>query len=903
MPHNRKKHLCPCGKEYAHMGSLIRHRKACSTYNSSNTGKKPIVCGEADCKFQYINVLGLKQHLTKEHGFVFTEEEKTFVSRGEFQEWKDDLERDTNYSFYKSKTALRTEGTVEYYYCNRSGQCKVTSSVKCPARMTATTLPDGTVNLCFCSTHYGHPTQLCDIRLPKGDREDIAENIQERKPGNVCMELDCEFRYLTVHEFCHHLRKVHGFVLTEEEKTFGSRVDFQQWKDNLERDTNASFYKKNTSFLTDGTVEYYYCNRSGQYKGASSGIRKCKSQGTCKINTNCTARMKAKTLSDGAVHLYVCYTHYGHDAQLCHIRIPKRDREDIAENLQEGIPAKKIVKRLFASEVLSLERKHLVTNKDISNIASAYRIDRIQRHSEDHISVDSHILEDLEMEKSSVILYKRQQEGAFTHPPDLQHKLNKEDFVLGIMSNFQMKMFQKFGNKIVCLDCTHGTNGYDFHLITILVIDDFSESVPVAWMISNKETTCVLTIFFSQVRKIAGAVSTKVIMSDKGPQYYKSWVNAFDCKVNAKKLLCIRHVVKDWKENLRSIHDKNVADQMYKTLTLLLEEQDSKIFEKLLNKMLLTMDESEKTTSFLEYFRKEWVPCKEQWAKCFRLHSGITTNMCLDRCHRSIKYEYLDGKKNKTVDELYVALNEMAQELARKRLVKLEKGKTMWKVTQFHNRHRKALTLPISLVKQMSSTKWTVSSQITINETTTASNPLVYVVEKKDANCEKPCHLYCEQCKICLHDYSCNCPDSATKSMICKHIHLVVIHTKNSGNDSEHVMDAIMANDDLQCDASEFSGNESPSSSPDHVATSLVGTASVLESLNIGKSHMKEQTDVLRMKQELINAAHMICDEVQNGSAEDMDLLTAARNQITAGISVLNLIKSRTSTPASKSSV
>jgi len=39
-----------------------------------------------------------------------------------------------------------------------------------------------------------------------------------------------------------------------------------------------------------------------------------------------------------------------------------------------------------------------------------------------------------------------------------------------------------------------GTTAYDFQLITVLVTDDYDEGIPVAWLISNKETA-VLRVF------------------------------------------------------------------------------------------------------------------------------------------------------------------------------------------------------------------------------------------------------------------------------------------------------------------------------------------------------------------------------------------------------------------------
>ena len=44
----------------------------------------------------------------------------------------------------------------------------------------------------------------------------------------------------------------------------------------------------------------------------------------------------------------------------------------------------------------------------------------------------------------------------------------------------------QFRTEAICMDSTHGTNMYDFHLISILVLDDFEERVTVCWIISNR---------------------------------------------------------------------------------------------------------------------------------------------------------------------------------------------------------------------------------------------------------------------------------------------------------------------------------------------------------------------------------------------------------------------------------
>lgn len=61
--------------------------------------------------------------------------------------------------------------------------------------------------------------------------------------------------------------------------------------------------------------------------------------------------------------------------------------------------------------------------------------------------------------------------------------------------------------------------------------------------------------------------------------------------------------------------------------------------------------------------------------------------------------------------------------------------------------------------------EWVVSSDDNKNK---------YKVIANQQNCpDNHCRVRCEQCKICIHEFQCSCPDSLIMSTICKHIHLV----------------------------------------------------------------------------------------------------------------------------------
>jgi len=87
-------------------------------------------------------------------------------------------------------------------------------------------------------------------------------------------------------------------------------------------------------------------------------------------------------------------------------------------------------------------------------------------------------------EDSPVLLYK----GQGVKPSDDTPRLARSDFILCMQTITQRRFMLQFGcGNIVCLDSTHCTTQYDFVLVTVMVVDDFVDGNPVAFMISNRE--------------------------------------------------------------------------------------------------------------------------------------------------------------------------------------------------------------------------------------------------------------------------------------------------------------------------------------------------------------------------------------------------------------------------------
>ena len=166
----------------------------------------------------------------------------------------------------------------------------------------------------------------------------------------------------------------------------------------------------------------------------------------------------------------------------------------VAAKLQQGVAVDRILEDIRNSVERHLRPEHLMTRKDIQNIKVQFNINSAMKHKNDLLSVSSWVNEMQQLEYNPVIIFKQQ--GV----PDATHNLDKNDFILGVQTEFQKDVFAKFGNSTICLDSTHGTYIYDFYLTTIVVVDEYGEGIPVAWCLSNRIDMLVLSEFLKALK-------------------------------------------------------------------------------------------------------------------------------------------------------------------------------------------------------------------------------------------------------------------------------------------------------------------------------------------------------------------------------------------------------------------
>lgn len=178
---------------------------------------------------------------------------------------------------------------------------------------------------------------------------------------------------------------------------------------------------------------------------------------------------------------------------------------------------------------------------------------------------------------------------------------------------------------------------------------------------------------------------------------------------------------------------------------------------------------------YAEYFEDYYANRARFWAFCYRLHSGLNTNMHIERMHKTIKYIYLQGKNVKRLDKAIHAIMQFVRDKLVDRLIILNKGKITSKISNIRNRHKASLTQQMQIITNKGG--WSVLS---------SDCSELYTITENIKNCT--CQLICEECNSCLHQYSCSCIDSAIKWNMCKHIHSLCRFRRESGDNNCEMM-------------------------------------------------------------------------------------------------------------------
>ena len=285
---------------------------------------------------------------------------------------------------------------------------------------------------------------------------------------------------------------------------------------------------------------------------------------------------------EGTIEVEICSTHYKHTVSLGHLCIPKSKCLEIAKKLSDGVAIDRILDDVRDNVCVDEKRSHIITKRDILNIEGAFSLRSVERHSDDATTVAMLVEELKQSDTESPVLFYKQQGVVLP----VYNYLNKNDFVMVLQTPYQAHIMKEFGNNIVCIDSTFKTTGYDFTLITVMVIDEFGEGYPTGWCLTTREDHHVMHLFFETLKQRVGAINTRWIMTDDADQFYNAWKSAFSD--SSHKLLCTWHVDRAWRGAIASkIANAELRCQVYHSLHTIAQETDINAF----NVMLLNFEQ------------------------------------------------------------------------------------------------------------------------------------------------------------------------------------------------------------------------------------------------------------------------------------------------------------------------
>jgi len=189
---------------------------------------------------------------------------------------------------------------------------------------------------------------------------------------------------------------------------------FQSWLKEYELKHKCEYILNTGKKLCrDGHRSYYECCRTGVHEGIENSKRAIKSQGSKKININCTSHIILFEPFDKGNCTAIFYKeHYGHkENELQHIHLTVEKKKEIATKLSQGVTMKKILDDFKNNIETNVKRENLITRADIYNIKQKYKIkvpeSKLCKGDKTNIGVCIEKIQQ-EGENNPVVYYKRQ---------------------------------------------------------------------------------------------------------------------------------------------------------------------------------------------------------------------------------------------------------------------------------------------------------------------------------------------------------------------------------------------------------------------------------------------------------------------------------------------------------------
>ncbi|CAB0008236.1 unnamed protein product [Nesidiocoris tenuis] len=550
-----------------------------------------------------------------------------------------------------------------------------------------------------------------------------------------------------------HYTSCHEYKVNRVCYDFQTVDEFNSWKERVEREEMSRYIVlKGTAKLKTVNVTYFRCYRDGLFHSRGTGKRLLKVKGTNKMNGCCPSEIKlVEDRESGHVKMHLIKDHFGHSIELDRLPLLKQEKDLIAEKLAQKVPMNKVLDEIHNSKCDQLERIHLITRKDVFNIATAYKLkNENTRRSIEGVSPDVEAwVKRIEIETNVVRLFKPQ--GILM---DDEPRLTKSDFVLIVFNDMQVEFMKTYGHQVVGLDRIHGRSKSDYELVSVLVIDELLQCLPCAFLLSNRIDDVVIQIFVSTLsRYIGGVLKPDLFTSDVADVFHSCWSSVMGRPT--RQFFNPWHVEKDWSKMLVTIKNAEKRANAHKIIKGLMKEKDEEAFCQLLKSVHTELTNDPETRQFGFLFNEKYSNNYSSWAVRLSSDKVVEIVTHLECAHKSIRLLFLQGKKMKRLDQTMAEVMRMIRDTMLDNSIISHRGKGLTRA------HESFLLPPeISINIEKVENGWKVHSP---------AWPLMTYEVTPHMVCQ--CHLRCAECRICIHSYRCSCAVSTMEWLVCQHVH------------------------------------------------------------------------------------------------------------------------------------
>lgn len=539
--------------------------------------------------------------------------------------------------------------------------------------------------------------------------------------------------------------------------------EFLTWKENFEQENNSRYVRvTGCKTLQHGKkLSYYYCNRSTYFTSKSKGVRKRTIP--IKVKGLCTASMKEIQNNDGSVEILLCATHYGHDISSEHMRMTKREREEITELVQQGDHPDFVINAARAKASDSLGRMHMLNRKDIKNIERKLGIrhpEFIKQRTINDLSTDRWILKLQRTPDNPVVFYK---------PNKLAYEnFEPNDLILIFMTQNQQHWINKYGTDGIFMVTEMRMVRARLYLTVLYVCDEFNVMLPVCFMMCN-DCKIYQAFFLNTIFNKMGIIYAKALITDDNYDLYENWCSIMS---PVKHVINLRYIDNQIIEKLQiEIDDQDLQHEIYDKICSFFNASGKNIKEEIVNYTKQNLKSNEKTKIFGLFFDHMFASRADMWAFCY-LKELLNLNQIIDI---NTSYNQMlvlcENKKHftpnlsKNMHILFTAL----VDIQKHRKTKIEEVNIT-----ISNNHKNALCYKSTHIFPVTSNTWRIRLEDgTDNNFVTVTRKFCKIID---------CIVKCQACyDICAHIYECSC--SKGEINICEHIHMLGIFNKRIQND------------------------------------------------------------------------------------------------------------------------